>query len=389
VKSICSSLLHRTCGSSLSTGCLTGRLSTGRLFYFLATLAVLGPESARTDEGYIVQPSMRAAGSLAPEAINGQQANNQTKMNLVSSVSPIGPSSGWESIGRQLAGFLSHSEQLSRRGVLLSAREEANQALLVLARHLDLLSNNFVSEPGFHAAQIALREVMDFTNWLHTTDPARIQQIVDSHETPVLKGSQWDTVSPLTIAQHYQRFAETKLVEASQGHPWFSDILYVLGRTYQAEADQSSGAIAETVRMHALIHYRAALEIKSSHALASNQAGFVLLQLDRPHEARGYLIASVKQSADSAALLNLAEASRRLGDHQTQRWAMQILASSAPPTEADRALPVVEVLDQRTFAALSPMAAGPKTAPMSPTGPISPLADSPAQAAISGGHRPY
>jgi tetratricopeptide (TPR) repeat protein len=288
----------------------------------------------------------------------------QIEASLVSSVKPIVPSSGWEAIGQQLSGHLTRSEQLSRRGVLLSARDEAKQALLVLSRHLDLLSNDFISEPAIHSAQNALREVMDLTNWLHTTDPERIQQIVDSHETPVLKKIQWDKVSPLTIAQHYHWFAERSLIDASRGHPWFSDILYVLGRTYQAEADQLSGAAADTFRMHALTHYRAALEIRPSHALAANQAGYVLLRLDRPWEARAYLIASVNQYPNEASLKNLIEASRRLSDHQTERIARELVATMPQSVAAEVSMPQVEIVDQRTFAALSPMTAGPKSPPV-------------------------
>lgn len=352
-----------------------------RILSIAIIIALGGLRPAWSNDSFIVQPSLQKSASVVPKSPDVLLFSEGGKTQLVSMVSPVGPSSGWEAIGRQLAGHLSRSEQLSRRGVLLSAREEANQALLLLARHLDLLSNHFVSEPSFHSAQTALREVVDFTNWLHTTDPARIQQIVDSHETQVLKQVSWENVSPLTIAQHYHRFAERTMVDASQGHPWFSDILYVLGRTYQAQADQTTGAVADTYRMHALVHYRAALEIRPTHALAANQAGFVLLQLDRPMEAKGFLLASARQHRSREALQNLVEASRRLQDGQTESWALHGLASIESTREVAQGVPAVEILDQRTFAALSPMASGPKSPPSSR------VAESPTASTVIGGQR--
>ncbi len=71
----------------------------------------------------------------------------------------VGPAA----VGQQLSTLLASSEQLSRRGLFLSAREEADMAQLRLARFLDSLSNNYRSEPALKAAQTALREAADFS----------------------------------------------------------------------------------------------------------------------------------------------------------------------------------------------------------------------------------
>jgi tetratricopeptide (TPR) repeat protein len=332
----------------------------------LAVASVFGlGENLHSEDRFIVQPTARAHSgedlvSPASVSVPSIAASHTINSKTDSPIFPIRPVSGWESIGQQLLGHLSRSEQLSRRGVLLSAREEAHQALLILARHLDLLSNHFVSEPGLQAAETALREVNDLIDSAHATDLTRIRHIIDSHECPVLKETDLGTASPLALAQHYRYYAERKLIDASRDHPWFSDILYVLGRTYQAEADRITDASSDCLRARALVYYRAALEIRPSNALAANQIGFLLLRLDRPLEAKGFLLASVRHHPEAAALQNLVEASRRLGDRQTELWARQTLAATTDIKPSERPHAAVEVLDQRTFAALSPMSAGPK-----------------------------
>lgn len=281
-------------------------------------------------------------------------------------VVPIHLAAGWDSIGRQLTGHLRQSEKLASRGVVLSAREECQHALLILARHLDHLTNSFASEPGMHAAQTALRESADFTDYLLTAEDGVLKQIVHSHETPLLKHANLRQASPLTLAEHYRRYAERQIVQASQHHPWFSDILYHLGRTYQAEADISPSHKSDHLRGLALAYYRAAWTITPSNALAANQIGFVLLQQDRPKEAQQFLIASVDAKLDAPALQNLAEASRRLGDTAMEQWSLRTLASAASGNPPPNQVPPVQLIDNATFVTVSPMTSGPQNVHQQP-----------------------
>lgn len=274
-------------------------------------------------------------------------------------VEPINAAAGWDWMGARLADHLGHSQRLSNRGVFLSAREECDRALVLLARHLDHVSNRFASEPGFHAAQTALRESADFTSIHHAADVGVLKQIVHSHDTPVLKQSDLYQVSPVTLSQHYYQFAESQMIEASQMHPWFSDILYAMGRTFQAEAEVLGGPASDQMRGKAMVYYRAALAIVPQNSLAANQAGFMLLQQGRNREAHQYLLASADASPDTPALQNLVESSRRLGDRPVEQWALQALATLHHGQSVDSRLPAVELLDTSAFMAISPRTIGP------------------------------
>lgn len=325
----------------------------------------------------------QAAGYRTPSAESTNDAENSVsmtnKMKLASAVSkrilgpqdtaarhevsPLQTTLGWNAVGAQLKGHLEQCTELTRRGVFASAREEALTALLQLTRHLDQLTNRFVSEPSLQAAQTAVREAECFTDTISAVDIDVLRQITNSHITPILKDAEVQSASPLTLSQYYYKYAESKLVEASQGHPWYSEILYGLGRAYQAEAELAQGNEKQLLFSKALVYYQSAVTILPKNALASNQLGYVLLQLDRAAEAQQALIASVNIQPDAPALQNLAEASRRLGDKQLEDWALRTLSSRNQMAGPIVQVPTIEMVDNRTFMAISPMTIGPKSAP--------------------------
>ncbi len=292
-----------------------------------------------------------------------------------SSVTRIESPQGWQAIGTRLSEHVKRCESLLGRGAFCSAREEAEAASMLLYRHIDLHDNLFRCEPAVQSANQALHEAEDFLVVLRSTaDGESIRRLVNAHETPVLKNKNLAGMSPLTAAQHYRQFAESQLVEAAQGHPWASELLYTVGRTYQAEADANSSHV-DVLRMKSMAYYRASRTTMPSNAVTCNQLGYLLLQMDRNDEARESLIAAVTLKQDEASLSNLAEASRRLGDMQTVAWAAQSVAAirrQAPP--ASPVPPYIEV-SQEDFIAISPREIGPKTpSDASPNvGPKSPV----------------
>jgi len=145
---------------------------------------------------------------------------------------------------------------------------------------------------------------------------------------------------------------------AAQGHPWASEVYYLIGRTFHAQADNDDGN-PQMLRERAVVYYQAATKIRPDNALASNQLGYILLQRGRAVEAKQALVASVESGATPESLANLAEASRRLGDSQTMQWAAAHHNAMQPPQQGPRIPEVVEV-DPRRFAAMSPKAAGPQ-----------------------------
>ncbi len=269
---------------------------------------------------------------------------------------------GWQAVGQKLSQHITRCESLIYRGAFYSAREEAQQATLHLLRMLDLNSNQYTCEPAWNAAQRALAESEDFSMTQRlTTDDGLLRRLIQSHETPILKDRDVTQVSPLTAAQHYRLYAQKKMSEAAQGHPWAGEVFYTIGRVFQAEADSTTDNdnSAEALRWKAVTYYQAAYAVTPENALAANQLGYLLLQMDRPLDARDALIHSLRAGHSVAALENLIEASRRLGDTSTHRWAMQqysAIPKAGPQTQ--NIPPVVEV-DPRTFAGLSPYASGP------------------------------
>jgi hypothetical protein len=241
--------------------------------------------------------------------------------------------------------------------------EESNTALLHLLRVLDLRGNQFHSELAWSEAQRSLEEADEFTAVQRlSSDSGLVARLVQSHETKVLKGQNVSDIAPLVAAQYYRAHAAQRLVDASQGHPWCSELYYSIGKALQAQADQG-GSKAQTLRERALVYYRAAHAISPENAPVASQLAFTLLQVDQPQEAYQRLTALVvQQHAPLAAWQNLIEASTRLGMHDTREWALQnyhTLAKAAPAASGEGAT-VVE-LDPRQFAMLSPYSSGPQT----------------------------
>lgn len=267
---------------------------------------------------------------------------------------------GWQAVGERLSVHLRQCEALLRRNAFFSAREEAETGAIYLVRVLDLASNSYQAEPRLLAAQRALTEAEDFSfSQRLTTDQNFLERVIESHQTEVLKSVDVSRMSPLVAAQHYRQFAQQSLVDACQSHPWGSEVYYMLGRTYQAQAEQGAPH-ADSLRWKAVTFYQAAVAIAPQNSIATNQLGFILLQMDRPQDARNYLINSVQAELNRPALENLVEVSRRLNDADTQNWALQNLAQLRRMHPNQTPAPQVTEVDPQTFMALSPYTIGPQ-----------------------------
>jgi tetratricopeptide (TPR) repeat protein len=278
------------------------------------------------------------------------------------SAPPVDAPPGWQAVGQELSQRIANCESLLRRNAFYSARQEAEEAALDLVRVLDLMANQYSCEPAWQSAMKAVSEAEDFSNIQRlTTDSDFLSRVIQSHETTVLKGYDVSQISPLVAAQHYRLFAQNQLREASLGHPWASEIFFALGRTYQAQADSEVSDAKELFHWRAVTLFRAAYDINPNNSIAANQLGYLYLQMDRAEDARSYLIASLNASPSIAAYENLIESSRRLGDQNTQQWALnQRAALSHGQMRAEGQPPAVVELDPRTFAAISPYTSGPQ-----------------------------
>ncbi|MEM7560660.1 MAG: hypothetical protein AAF394_16175 [Planctomycetota bacterium] len=245
-----------------------------------------------------------------------------------------------------------------QRNAFFSAREEASGAMNYLAHILDSGNNSLRSHSALQAAQTAIQEAENFASGTVHLDQESLGLLIRSHTTPVLKDVDARTLVPLTAAQYYHRFAKEKLVEASQGHPWCSEILYALGRSFQAQSEtaETSGIL---LREKSLLYYRAALEIAPGNTLAANQLGYMLLGMDRAKEARSVLIQSIQATPTQPAIQNLAEAARRLGDQQVLNWIAGYMQQSKTPASPQVRTPMVTEVSPDAFIALSPYNSGP------------------------------
>lgn len=266
---------------------------------------------------------------------------------------------GWQAVGESLSANIAQCELLLNRRAFYSARAEAEQAMLHLVRVLDLIENQYLCEPAWLEAKNTLSECDDFAEIQSGSSASgTLRRVVYSHQTTALKQVNLEQLSPMAAAQHYRQYALEKLVEATQGHPWASDIMYAIGRTYQAESELAETS-TDGAKWRAVTFYRAAHEVTPNNAIASNQLGFIYLQMDRPSDARQALVASVNAGPSKENLQNLAEASRRLGDSNTYHWAtnnlLALQATVAPSAPGPRVLEI----DPATFAAISPYAGGP------------------------------
>lgn len=344
-----------------------------------ATVSVPSRETAIAPLGSTALPT-RTSETASATTSEEQASSKKVLASLVSSqiiaerpgneangrpIRPIDAPPGWQAIGEEMGQRIANCEALLNRKAYYSAREEGESAMLTLVRVLDLISNRYTSEPAWFAANKAMREAEDFSSAQRlTSDSDILRRIILSHETPVLKDADVTTLAPLAAAQHYRRYAEAKLLECAQGHPWAAEVVYAIGRTYQAQADVVDDGSDQPLRWKAVTLYRAARAISPYNAVATNQLGYVLLQMDRAADAREVLVASLSTSPSLQAYENLVEASRRLGDQATGNWAMQqALALKSTMVPQSNVPPVIEV-DPRTFAALSPYTIGPNPQPV-------------------------
>ncbi len=324
---------------------------------------VAEPSAREMEEMNAIQARKELAAKISKELQSPtNDKTNHWAMNLANS-SEQAP--GWQAVGEELAIRLKRCEELLQRRAYLSAMEESNRAIIYLSRVIDLRQNSFLSEPSWANAQQAFREAREFTSVERiANDPERFTRFINSHETPVLHGADLKGLTPFAALQSYHEFAMHSLVDASQGHPWFSELYYCIGRTLQAESE-SGTAQSDTLLREALVYFRAAQEISPGNATNSNQLGYVLLKMDRPSEAMTQLSHTVRmKDCPLEAWQNLVQASQRLGDKQTEQWARQ----SYVALKSRGALPsgptgtMIEVNPQQ-FAAMSPYGSGPR-APM-------------------------
>ncbi len=267
----------------------------------------------------------------------------------------IEPPKGWRAIEKELRERLDRCDHLLRRSAVQSGRQEILVAMRQLMRALDERRGEWRSEPHLDLALQAFREEADFHASLKSPEQAvSVARIVESHQTPVLKGMQLESLAPDTAAQYYHQYAKDQLVLAAERHGFASDLYYAYGKCLERVASDEP-AERTMFLSQAAVCYQAALIIRADQSHAANELGYVLLQLDRNAEAFDALQYSLKLRPTPETYRNLVEVYRRHNDRGGQQWAVNQLASldqkQAGPTAN---LPVVQEVSPEMFASMSP-----------------------------------
>jgi tetratricopeptide (TPR) repeat protein len=276
-------------------------------------------------------------------------------------LSPLETPPGWIAVEKSIREKLESCDTMLRRGAVFSARQTCWKGLEELCQVLDLHDPTGKRVDSLRRALVAMREEEDFYRFsdIQLAKPDTISNLCFAHETPVIRnllsqhGEAYSNINPLIAAQHYRSYARDQLVQACDHHPWGADLLYALGKAFEKQAweDRSRSAL---VHQHAELVYQAALETNPNQALAATQLGYVLLQLDRPQEAKAVLVRSLQAKPSQAGLQNLAEAYRRLNDPNSMQLCIahiNQLKQFEQNTQPD--IPFTEI-NARQFAAISP-----------------------------------
>lgn len=126
---------------------------------------------------------------------------------------------------------LQQSRELFKRGMPLSARQHAEQALHQFALATDAAAGSNVGSKSLAAGMNSIREAGDFLGRFGNVEPQSIQRLVDSHQTPVLKNCDLSRTSTFQAADSYYEYARIQLGQMNRNWPEASNALMMLART--------------------------------------------------------------------------------------------------------------------------------------------------------------
>jgi hypothetical protein len=270
----------------------------------------------------LVFPTAPLLNSIDPGRF--QSVNDSRSPEVISSLTPT----EWQSIEIELKRRLEKCDAMLRRNGVHSAREEINQGLTILVRHIEALrQDEFASttiqqptlqsrkrrilEPALQQALVALDECADFHETIHYP-PRRIERMVEHHATTALKGQNLDSMTNAIARLAYLEHAGRMFLIGTERHPWAAELLYALGKTYEREL-QFDAIRPITLRSQAAACFDAAHQIAPSYGYIANELGFTLVHLDRLEQAHAVLQSVLAKQPSAHAWRNLAEVHRRRG----------------------------------------------------------------------------
>ncbi len=350
-------------------------------------LKILPPQSALSKPNALNLGSMNLSNEhqTAPNKQREQLAEQISREILVNSGAPNAESPkplesppGWQSVETELRYRLRRCDDMLRRGATRSGRQEAVAAIRLLLRSLDLRRGDWISEPAFDAAMTALKEERDFYQPISSVGQSpSTTAIVEGHQTPILKNTSLEGVSPELASQYYRAYARDRLTVAADQHEWAADVYYALGKTFEKQATEDPSQ-SVLLRGQSVVCYQAALSVTPTHPDAATQLSFVLLQLDRSSEAEEVIAASLQIRNSPNDWRNLVEVYRRQGNPQGQQWASQQLAIAEQTNGPNfNSLPRIQQISPEQFVQISPYVDMIQTAQAPIAGPAAAVGSAP------------
>lgn len=290
-----------------------------------------------------LQPQPRSASSQM--AYQPHEENNQQELLPVPQVHTK-TVSNWQ-LGRLAGQKIAEAEALLARQSPMAARQEAIEALHLIAQSTDETTRSSEGTEALTQALAAVQEASDFLGRFGVVDAVAMQRLVDSHSTRVLKRCDLTQVTPLRAADVYYEFARGRFVDAAAGWAPASRALIIVAKTEPLTSDVGDSNLSAAQ----VCCLRSAIACDPENATAANDLGHELLALGMFDEARWALEHSYAKQPSTAALQNLAELHRVTGNTELAQACVTNLA--ALQSQQPRVAQVVQLTPSQ-FAQMSP-----------------------------------
>ncbi len=242
-----------------------------------------------------------------------------------------------------------HGFQMADRGAHYSARADFTAALQLIAQANDAQQNTRVYTRGLSAGLTALKEAGGFMRLNAGKGEVDIARVVAGHKTPILKGVDTESLTPMLAAQRYYAYAQEQLSAAAAREVTGSMALFGLAKIVIAGGGQASARSLEATAQATTL-YHASLMTDSNNFLAANELGVLLAESGNLSRARQLLIHSVTTSPRAVTWQNLSVIHGHMGEAQLAHQAHeQSLAMKGPNRTVSGAAPEVEWLDAASF----------------------------------------
>lgn len=255
-------------------------------------------------------------------------------------------------ISKRAHEHVNYGFDLAERGALYSAEVEFSQALQLVAQGLDAHYGTQRHTKAVAAGLTALREADDFVP-RPGQPPARLEEMISGHKTPVWEDAKTEDVPPLIAMQRYYAYAQQQFMVAAGRDPSAAMALYGMGRLQTALASEY-GVKKMTAGPKAMALYQATVGVDPQNYLAANELGVMLARYGQLREAEVALRHSVQVAPRPENWRNLAEVYERMGDAQNAQDAraqlqLAMKSGTRPGRETTADRPPIKLVDNETF----------------------------------------